>query len=115
MASEYATGFKPDELPEDQREHRKALGGERDGYSAGFHSPEESLYDEAEGVGGKVVDLRSGRPIATTTETDPEIIKRLGALESEGPLPPLPAENDAAAKWLAEHENPDRHDQQKAA
>jgi hypothetical protein len=115
MGSEYATGFKPDELPEDQREHRKALGGERDGYNAGFHNREESLYDEAEGVGGKVVDFQSGQPINPTTETDEEIISRLGALESDGPLPPLRKENDAAAQWLAQHENTERADQQEAA
>lgn len=114
MGSEYATGFKPEELPEDQRKHRKALGGKRDGYSASFHSP-ESLYDEAEGEAGKVVDFRSGRPVPKTTETDEEIIQRLGAIESSGPLPPLRKENDAAAEWLAQHESPDRPDQQEAA
>jgi|GEM_PF-5281069 len=114
----YGPESRPQKRSVEQIKHEKALGGLREDYDPAFHS--ENLYDQNEGAGGEVLDLRTGLPIDNSTQTDADFAEGHGATfiasePGEPLLPPLPEEEDKAAEWLAQHENPERADQQEAA
>ena len=66
----------------------------------------EGLYDENEDRAGEKRDLATGKPIDNSKDDLGPInlkIKR-GRKKSQDALPPLPEENDEAARWLKEQE-----------
>jgi hypothetical protein len=101
MGQEYATGFKPDERSPQQQSHEKALERHHEPYDPAMHS--ENLYDLNEGAGGEVIDLQTGKPIDNSTETDETLVTKLGGHISDRPTP-IDDGDDAAARWLAEHD-----------
>lgn len=103
MEPGYATEFKPDERSQEQAKHEAALSQGDGAYDPAFHT--ENLYDQNEGAGGEVLDLRTGKPIDNSTTNDADLVQKRGGhiVNSDAPVP-SDEDNDAAAQWLAEHD-----------
>lgn len=118
MELPYGPESKPPKRPIEQIQHEQTLSGLREDYDPGFHS--ENLYDQNEGAGGELLDLKTGRPIDNSTQTDTALVERddapfITSESGEPPLPPLEEENDEAARFLAKHDRNKDADQQEAA
>lgn len=65
----------------------------------------ENLFDQNEDMAGEKVNLATGEPINNDGPTDYEELSVIDAAPhaTGDALPPLPEEEDAAAKWLREN------------
>jgi hypothetical protein len=95
----------------EQIKYERALSSGDGPYDIGFHN--ENLYDQDEGAGGDVVDLRTGEPIDNSTMTDAKIAGG-GDGFIVGELPPID-DDDEAARWIAQKlaENGGQEDERK--